>query len=359
MVLVGPRKMEMREFDIPKIGLDEGLLKVVMTGVCATDPKFYKVGFNAPLILGHEMFGHVAEIGEVASERWGVKKGDHVVLDVNVRCGFCPNCVAGNSKFCSNQRAYGTGTNSLVPPHIWGAYGQYMYIAPNSVVHKLSDDVSPEAAVLINAVLANGIQWMRIKGGASIQNAVVIQGAGPQGLAATIAAKEAGAAPIIITGMLPDDESRFALAKEFGADYTIDVRKEDVVKKVKDITGGRMADVVLDVTGSADGIVTSIDLIKKQGTLVCASILAATVDGKDATAPIPIERIVHNEVRFQGVFTSGGEATIAAIKLVESGKYPIEKMVTHKYPLEKAEEAIHAVAREVPGVLPIKAVIEL
>ena len=351
--------MEMREFDIPKIGPDEGLLKVVMTGVCATDPKFYKVGFNAPLILGHEMFGHVAEIGEVASERWGVKKGDHVVLDVNVRCGFCPNCVAGNSKFCSNQRAYGTGTNSLVPPHIWGAYGQYMYIAPNSVVHKLSDDVSPEAAVLINAVLANGIQWMRIKGGASIQNAVVIQGAGPQGLAATIAAKEAGAAPIIITGMLPDDESRFALAKEFGADYTIDVRKEDVVKKVKDITGGRMADVVLDVTGSADGIVTSIDLVKKQGTLVCASILAATVDGKDATAPIPIERIVHNEVRFQGVFTSGGEATIAAIKLVESGKYPIEKMVTHKYPLEKAEEAIHAVAREVPGVLPIKAVIEL
>jgi alcohol dehydrogenase len=234
-----------------------------------------------------------------------------------------------------------------------------MYIAPNSVVHKVSNDVSPEAAVLINAVLANGIQWVRIKGGASIQNCVVIQGAGPQGLAATIAAKESGAAPIIVTGMLPEDEQRFELAKEFGADYTMDIRKEDVVQRIREITNGRMADVVLDVTGSAEGIVKSIDIVKKQGTLVCASILAATVGGKDATAPIPIERIVHNEVRFQGVFTSGGEATIAAIKLVESGKFPIQKMVTHRFPLEKAEEALKTVGREFPGVYPIKAVLVL
>jgi len=356
-VLLGPRKMAIKEFDIPKIGPDEGLLKVVMTGVCATDPKFYQVGFNAPLILGHEMFGHIAEVGDEASRRWGVTKGDHVVLDVNVRCGFCPNCLLGNSKFCSNQKAYGTGTNSLVPPHLWGAYGEYMYIAPNSVVHKLSKSVTPEAAVLINAVLANGIQWVRIQGGASIQKAVVIQGVGPQGISAVIAAKESGASPIIITGMMPDDSNRFALAREFGAEYTIDVVNEDVAKKVKDLTNGKMADVVLDVTGSAKGIVKSVDLVKPQGTLVLASIVAPTIGGKDVEVPIAVEKLVRNEIRLQGVFTSGGEATIAAVKLVESGKYPVEKMVTHKFPLEKAEEAIKTVGREVPGVLPIKAVI--
>ena len=118
-----------------------------------------------------------------------------------------------------------------------------------------------------------------------------------------------------------------------------------------------MADVVLDVTGSAKGIVSSLDLIKQQGTLVCASIIEATKDGKDATAPIPIEKIVRNEVRFQGVFTSGGSSTIAAIKLVESGKYPFEKMVTHRFPLEKAEEALQAVGGETKGVYPIKAVL--
>lgn len=357
MVLEEPRKIVMKEFDIPEIGPDEGLLKVIMTGVCATDPKFYNAGFNTPLILGHEIFGSVAEIGEEASRKYGVEKGDHIVIDVGVGCGYCQNCLAGNSKFCQNSYAYGTGTNSLVPPHIWGAYGEYMYIAPNSVVHKISKDVSPEAAVLINALIANGIQWIRMHGQVSIQETVVIQGAGPQGLSAVIAAKESGASPIIVTGILPADEERFALAREFGADYTLDAGSEDLIKRVKEITNGKMADVVLDVTGSADGIVKSIDLVKQQGTLVCASIIAATTDGKDATAPIPIEKIVRNEVRFQGVFTSGGSSTIAAIKLVESGKYPFEKMVTHRFPLEKAEEALQAVGREVKGICPIKAVL--
>jgi alcohol dehydrogenase len=357
MVLEGPEQIVMKRFDIPSIGPDEGLLKVVMTGVCATDPKFYKAGFNAPLILGHEIFGHIAEIGEEASRRYGVIKGDHVVIDVNVSCGYCYNCLAGNAKFCKNQLAYGCGTNSLVPPHIWGAYGEYMYVAPNSVVHRVSQDLSPEAAVLINAVLANGIQWIRVHGKVSVQNAVVIQGVGPQGLSAVIAAKESGASPIITTGMLPADEERFTLAREFGADYTIDVSREDVTAKVREITDGRMADVVLDVTGSAEGILKSIDLVKQQGTLVCASIIAATVGGIDATVPIPIERIVRNEVRFQGVFTSGGESTIAAVKLAESGRYPLEKMVTHRFPLEKAEEALKSVGRMIPGVYPIKAVL--
>ena len=357
MVLEGPRKIVMKEFEIPEIGSEEGLLKVIMTGVCATDPKFYKAGFNVPLILGHEIYGSIAEIGENASRRYGVKKDDRVIIDVGVGCGYCQNCLNGNSKFCVNSYAYGTGTNSLVPPHIWGAYGEYMYIAPNSVVHKISKNVPPESAVLINALIANGIQWIRVHGQASIQDAVVIQGSGPQGLSAVVAAKESGASPVIITGILPVDAERFALAKEFGADYTLDAGSEDLVKRVRDITNGKMADVVLDVTGSADGIVTSLDLIKPQGTLVCASIIAATADGKDATAPIPIEKIVRNEVRFQGVFTSGGSSTTAAVKLVESGKYAFEKMVTHKFPLEKAEEALQAVGREISGVNPIKAVL--
>ncbi|MBN2062204.1 MAG: zinc-binding dehydrogenase [Deltaproteobacteria bacterium] len=357
MVLEGPRKIVMKEFEIPKIGTEEGLLKVIMTGVCATDPKFYNAGFNAPLILGHEIFGSIAEIGKDASRKYGVEKDDHVVIDVGVSCGYCQNCQAGNPKFCRNSYAYGTGTNSLVPPHIWGAYGEYMYIAPNSVVHKISKDVKPEAAVLINALIANGIQWIRVHGQASIQDAVVIQGAGPQGLSAVIAAKESGASPVMVTGILPADEERFALAKEFGADYVFDAGSDDLVAKVKEITNGKMADVVLDVTGSAEGIVKSLDLIKQQGTLVCASIIAATKDGKDATAAIPIEKIVRNEIRFQGVFTSGGTSTIAAVKLVESEKYPFEKMVTHKFPLEKAEEALQAVGREIPGIFPIKAVL--
>jgi alcohol dehydrogenase len=230
-----------------------------------------------------------------------------------------------------------------------------MYIAPNSIVYKVSQDMTPEAAVLINAVIANGIQWIRIHGGASIQSRVVIQGTGPQGLAATIAARESGASPIIVTGLMPEDKDRFALAKEFGADYTIDVRAENVVERVKEITQGKMADLVLDVTGNPQVFQKSIELAKKQGTVVLGSLTGKM----DTMAPIPTEKLSFNEIRLQGVFSGGGEAVVSAIKLVESKRYPVEKMVTHRFPLEKAEEAVKTAGREIPGVFPVKTVIVL
>jgi alcohol dehydrogenase len=351
IVLVGPDKMEMREFDIPKIGPKDGLLKVLMCGVCGSDPKTRHQGFNVPLIMGHEMFGYIAEIGEEASKRWGVVKGDQVVVESSVPCGVCPLCLEGNIKFCPNKQSYGVFTNSLVPPYLWGGYGEYMYLAPNAVVYKVAKSLPPEIGILITSVLANGIQWIRIRGGASIQNSVVIQGSGPQGLAATIAAKESGASPIIITGMTPGDEEKFALAKEYGADYTIDIKKENVTERVKEITEGKMADLVLDVTGNPEGISKSVELVGKMGTMILGSLTM----GKPIT--FISDKLCENEIKLQGVLSSGGKATLAAIKLAESRKYALEKMVTHKYPLNKGEEAVRAAGREIPGIFPIKAVI--
>ena len=114
-------------------------------------------------------------------------------------------------------------------------------------------------------------------------------------MAAVIASKESEASPIIITGMLPEDKEIFALAREFGADYTIDVRNEDVVERVKEITKGKMADLVLDVTGNPQGILKSIDLIKKQGTVVCASLTGSM----DIPTPIPTDKLAVNEIRLQ------------------------------------------------------------
>ncbi len=113
-----------------------------------------------------------------------------------------------------------------------------------------------------------------------------------------------------------------------------------------------MPDVVVELTGNPKGISQSIDLVRMQGTVVNASVI-----GSNVGVPLPTDKIAFNEIRFQGVFTNGGEAMRAAVKLAEQNKYPLAELVTHRYPLEKAEEAVKAAGGEIPGLHPIKVVI--
>jgi alcohol dehydrogenase len=355
-VINGPRDLILREFEIPQIGPDEGLLKVEMAGVCGGDPRIYNGKLKHvkyPLIPGHEILGHIEEIGDIAATRQRVSKGDRVVVEAKISCGSCFYCLTGNHKLCEKGFSYGFGRflTANDPPYLGGAYAQYLYLAPGTILHKIQEDVPAEAAVLTCAVIGNGIQWASRLPGTKIGDAVVIQGIGQQGLAAIIGAREAGASPVAITG-LSMDEYRFPLAKEFGADYCINVEKEDVIERVNDITKGRMADVVVDVTGNANAVVTSIDLVRPQGTVVVAG-----DPGKGVTSPIETEKLVTKEIKLQGAHSRGIEAVNVAVRLVESKKYPFEKMVTHKFPLREVEKALLTAGREIPDVQPIKVVI--
>ncbi|MDP2720134.1 MAG: zinc-binding dehydrogenase [Dehalococcoidia bacterium] len=354
-VNVSPGKIEIREFAVPdKFGSEDGLLKVEMAGVCGGDPgRYYGKAspFSVfPLIMGHEIVGRIEEAGEALCKGFKIKKGDRVVVESLTRCNKCFFCLTGEYQQCEAQVAYGTLVSSDQPPHLWGAYGQYMYIAPGSVIHKISEEMPAAAAVCITAVVANGIRWIRNVGQASVGNCVVIQGVGPQGLAGIIAAKESGAYPVVATG-LTIDQKRFELAKEFGADVTVNVEKEDAVKVVKEITGGTMADLVLDVTGNRAAMDTSLRLLRKQGTLVYSGRA-----GKEPV-PMPVDDMVSREIVFKGAFTHNIKGVAPAVKLAESRKYPIEKMVTHHFPLEKAEDAVKMVAGLGGGERPGKVVI--
>jgi threonine dehydrogenase-like Zn-dependent dehydrogenase len=226
-----------------------------------------------------------------------------------------------------------------------------MYLAPKSIPYKLSENVPAEAGVLINAVLSNALRWGRIVGDFCIGDAVVIQGVGQQGLCLVIVAKESGCNPIIVTG-LSTDSKRFQLAKEFGADYTIDVEKENIIERVREITDRHMADVVVDVAGSTKAIQTSIDLVKKCGTVVVPS-----VTGTETTTPLKVDKLVHRENKFMGVFSSDARAIGRAIKLVEMKKYPIEKIVSHKFSLDEAEKAVQIAGGYFKDIYPTKCVI--
>jgi alcohol dehydrogenase len=354
MVLEAPGRLVPAEFEIPEIGPEEGILKVEMAGICQTDAKLYhgSTGYDSfPIIPGHEIVGRIAAAGPLAAARWGVEVGDRVTVESVARCGFCRNCILGNYRYCADVRVYGTFTSCDVPPHLWGSYADYLYLPPGAIVHRVPQDMSPEMATLLCVAIGNGIQWAVVKGGAGMGSNVVIQGVGPIGLSAVAAVRAAGAAKVIATG-LGNDEVRRQLAAEFGADCVVDVEAEDVVERVREETGGLMADVVLDTTGSGSAIVTSTKLVRPGGTVVNAGLT-----GDDTKTSLQLDGLMHPEIRLQHVFTYEFKAVRAALALAERDEFPFEKLITHHFPLERAEEAVKLVAREVDGEDPIKVAI--
>ena len=341
-VVVTTRKMEIQTFDTPKINEDDGLLRVEMCGVCGSDPRIYNwtEPHRFPLIMGHELVGHIEEVGSRAAARWGVQIGDRVIVEHLFGCGHCRWCLLGEYRFCKEHQGYGGTTPSSVPPHLWGAYSQYMYLAPNSRVHSISEDVPAEAAAMTCANIGNGLRWVRTKGGAAIGDNVVVIGPGGQGLAAILAANEAGASKIIVIG-LNQDEHRFELSKQFGATHIINLEQEDPVEAVLALTDGVLADLVVDLTGATASFPLALDLARPMGVVVVGS-----NTGEQEVSIMP-SKIPIKELRVQGVNTHDTPAVQAAIKIVESRRYPIEKMVTHHFPLAEAETAVLAAAGEI------------
>lgn len=352
-VLEGIRKISMREFEIPTIGPDEGLVRVEMVGVCGSDPGMYKGKFSVPfpIIMGHEVVGIVEEIGERAASRHGVQKGDRVTVEHTFGCGECHPCITGDYSSCIQNLTYGYSISCQAPPHLWGGYSEYLYLAPRAMVHKISKEIPLEAGVLICAIMGNAIRWIRTIGQVTIGDNVVIQGPGQQGLAAVVAAKESGAANIIVAGTAKD-QRRLAMARRLGADYTINIDQEDLASRVREITNGNMADVVLEVSGRPKSLSFSPDLVRKKGTIVAPGLYGQTTE-----IPLVVDKLIMNEIRFQGVYSHDVRSVLPAIKLVESRKYPLEDLVTHKFSLEEAEKAVQLVAGEVEGEEPIKVVI--
>ena len=356
MVLVAPEKMEMQTFDLPKTGEEDGLLEVELAGVCGSDPGIFRGNQTFgprpfPLIMGHEIVGRVAAMGRGARERHGVAEGDRVVVEYAFGCGLCGSCQSGRYAMCERHCNYGSMVSCKDSPHLFGAYSEYLYIHPNAKVHRIGEGISPQLGVLICAVLGNGIRWLRQVGNISIGDAVAIIGPGQQGLAGVAVAKESEAGPIFAIG-LEQDRRRLDMARRFGADRTIVVDQEDPFEVIHRETGGRMADVVMDVTGHPSGAEMGLPLVGSRGTLILPGLY------KHRKASLDLDIAVAREIRLQGVFSHDSRAVGPAIKLAGSGKYPFEELITHRLPLAQAEQAVRLVAGEVAGEYPLKVVLD-
>jgi len=344
MVQTAERKLEPRDLPIPDIDDDSALLKLEACGICGSDYEQFEGMLRTPMpvIPGHEPLGTIARIGDRAAARWGVDVGDRVAVETMISCRHCDPCLGGSYHLCDHRLIY-----SYIPvsdePGLWGGYSQYMYLHPNSIVHRMRADLAPEIGVIFNP-LGAGFRWAVEMPNTQPGDTVVILGPGQRGLASVIACREVGAGTIIVTGLAADDK-KLALAREFGADHTVDVENEDVVRRVKELTDGRGADVVVDVSSYATKPVSdSLSLVRSGGTVVLAG-----VKGFKTVENFVSDLVVLKEINIKGAIGVTSSGYKSAIRLIESGRVPVERMHTHDFELADAELAIKTLAREIPG----------
>jgi threonine dehydrogenase-like Zn-dependent dehydrogenase len=348
-VRTGPGRTELREFPMPGIPDDAALLKVEVAGICGTDVKMYaSPPFRDPVIMGHENIGVIARAGRAFSERQGLREGDRVFVEHYVGCFRCEWCRIGEYRHCEatdwrtnpDARRYGY-TTSENPFHLWGGFAQYMFLPWNAVVHKVPDGVSAELAG-ISTPLSNGIEWALLSAGVGYDSTVLIQGPGQQGLSQTVACKQAGASLIIVTGTTRD-AARMELAKKLGADHVIDVQTEDALGRIREITGGKGVDIVLDCTAGAGvtPVLLGIDALKRrEGTLLIQGEMAAFPD-------FPVKKVTEKAITIKSARGHSFRACELALRQLASGRFPLDLLTTHTFGLSQVDRAIRAVGGEV------------
>jgi len=341
-VAVEPLRTDLRDLPLPPVGPDEGLLAVEACGVCGTDWDFYTRRRGAtlgPLILGHEVIGRIMALGERAAQRWGVREGDRVAVEEFLPCGRCEFCLSGRPALCveTDSRSerpflrYGA-TSTDVPPGLWGGFSEVLYLHPRALIHRLADGVSADLATLF-VPISNGVRWVLTEGRLRPGGTLVVFGPGAHGLGCVIAALEAGARRVIVVGRTAG--ARLEAARALGA-MTIAGGETDVVAAVREMTNGEMADVIVDLApGATETVEAAIAVAGKGGTII----LAASKHGK-AIVGFMNDTVVRNELTVKGVRGRDYRSVEEALRIIRSGRYPLERVRTHRVPLAETDKAL-------------------
>jgi threonine dehydrogenase-like Zn-dependent dehydrogenase len=337
-------RTELRELPRPSIGADAGLLRVEASGVGGSDPELYRKPNHAPIIMGHEIVGTIVELGPAAAVRWGVKVGDRVALQEYLPCWHCEWCLRGDFRLCMEAdffnvkdrlRTLRFGTCSCdIPPHLWGGYAHYLYMPPNTVLHRISATLSARLATLA-VPMGNGVQWACTDGGAAPGKTVLVFGPGQQGLGCVLAAKAAGALCVILAG-LSRDRARLDLSLRLGADHAVDVEQESLEHTVMRVTHGRGVDVVVDTTGDPDGRIAA------QAIALSAKGAMLSLNGLEQS--VPIGEIKKRYLTVRAPRGRSYAAVELALRYIASGRYPLEEMCSHDFGLGEVDAAIKATA---------------
>jgi threonine dehydrogenase-like Zn-dependent dehydrogenase len=322
------KTIKVKEVPIPEIGDDDVLIKVVNTGICGTDWSIYNGWYSAdklPMIPGHEFSGVIAKVGKNNPRK--LKEGDRVTADINMSCGTCYYCVRGDQLLCNDFTQLGIHTN--------GTFAEYVK-APAKLVHHLPDNLSFEEGAFIEPLSCciHAAKAMNARVGGS----VAIVGCGLGVLHARMAVLRA-CAPVIIIG---DNKKRLHIAKEMGADHTIDINEvADPVAEVKKLTDGRGVDYAIEAVGNTKTYEQAFAMLRKGGVLS-----AFGITGEQDVMHIRPFEFVLGEKKVTGSCAGIGDDWPDAITLLTAGRINPKPLFSMKVPLEDLEWALHELRKD-------------
>lgn len=347
--LVGPKKVEIMEFELPKPEKNALLAKVLRSNLCGSELHIWR--WAHPIIknavLGHEMIGEVYEQGEgVKSDYDGqpVKPGDRIVAPYYVTCRKCPACARGDFNLCQN--AYrGWSQPPEQPPHFTGTFATHYYIQADQYFYKVPDSLPSAIVAGANCGLSQviyGIDQANLKNGETI----LIQGAGGLGLYATAVAKEKGARVIVVDAIA----QRLDMAADFGADHLVDCSgraSQQIVEEVTKLTGGAGADVVLEVAGVPQAFAEALEMVRAAGRVISIGNVSLGPEHEVSIAPGLITRkcaVVIGVVRYKPWYL---KKSLEFLERTQS-KVDYARMSATEFSLEEVNDALQkAEARSV------------
>jgi len=336
----------MRELPVPTPAAGEVLCRIRAVAICGTDPeiimgKHVSKGWppRYPFVMGHEWSGEVVRIGEGVTE---FKEGDRIAGDAHRGCGSCRNCMEGNYTICLNYGKPETGHRhyGFVSP---GANCQYNAYSVKAI-NKIPDTLSFVHASLVDTagVALHAIKLIGITPGGT----VAIYGPGPVGLCAMQIVKGMGAGTVIMVGR----RHRLGVAGKIGADALIDFEHEDPHARIMEITCGRGADEVFACSGAAVTLQQCVHSVKKGGKIA----LTGFYDDHEVSFT-SWTKVVLDEILIKGS-RANPNVSEAVIRLFRKGILKGDHVVTHRFPLEKYEEAVETFVQRKDGA--IKVVVE-
>ena len=349
------RPLELREFPVSRLEEGQVLVKIRAAGICGSDVHMWKgedPRTPLPIILGHEGVGRVVDIKgkRYTVDGKQIKEGDFILWNRGISCNMCYYCkVLREPSLCRNRKVYGINMSCSEPPYLNGCYSEYILFTADTDIFKLPEDI--DAAVMVSsscsgATIAHGFDMINLKVG----DTVVVQGPGPLGVYAVAFAKKLGASEVVVIGGSP---SRLDICREMGAitlnrhDTTVEERREFIME----MTGGRGADVVVEAVGSKGAVEEGIKLLRPNGVYLSTGF----------AQPAGLEQIdfyldvVSKNICIQGVWVSDTRHTWQVINLVLDKPDAFSKMITHRFRLDEANDALAVMANRQA----LKAVIEM
>jgi len=334
----GPENYQLAEVPVPTRGPGEALVKVEAVGICASDLKCFHGAAkfwgdeNRPawaeteVIPGHEFVGEIVDLDDDAAERWQVAVGDRVVAEQIVPCWTCRYCRRGEYWMCMPHDMYGFKRRTP------GAMADYMVFTRESLVHKISKAVPAHHAAFAEPLSCALHAVERAK--VSFEDVVVVAGCGPIGLGMTAGAAAKSPARLVALDM---SDAKLDLALACGATDVVNITSSDPVEVVRAMTDGYGADVYLEGTGHPSAVRQGLNLLRKLGRYVEYSVF-----GSDVT----VDWSIISDDKELDVYGAhlGPYCWPAAIRMIESGTLPLDRICSHQLPLSEFRAGLELVA---------------